>query len=439
MAGGRWTTQNKVRPGVYENFVSEAKPLGAVGERGIVTMALPLSWGASKAIIPIEAGENTYDKLGYDITDPRMLLIREALKRAKKLLLYRLNTGTKASAKSDTLTVTAKHGGERGNDITVVIEKNIDENTKFNVATLVGGKEVDVQSKIAAVADLKENAWVQFSGTGNLAASAGLPLTGGTDGAVTNADHSEYLAAAEIEDFNTMALVSTENTLKGIYASYCRRLREQEGKSIQVVVENYPAADDEGVISVKNGVILSDGTNLTAAQAAAWVAGATAGAKINQSLTYTAYDGAIDVSPRYSNTQIIAAIKAGEFVFTHSDGKAIVEKDINSLTGFTPEKGESFASNRVMRILDGINQDFADIFSKFYLGKVDNNQDGRNLLKNECVKYLETLQGINAIQEFDSKTDIVIKQGEQHEGVYIEAHVWPVEAIEKIYVKVVVK
>ncbi|WP_309303886.1 hypothetical protein [Brevibacillus laterosporus] len=47
----------------------------------------------------IQAGENTLDKLGYD--EPQIPLVQEALKRAKTLLLYRLNTGTKAQATSD--------------------------------------------------------------------------------------------------------------------------------------------------------------------------------------------------------------------------------------------------------------------------------------------------------------------------------------------------
>ena len=75
------------------------------------------------------------------------------------------------------------------------------------------------------------------------------------------------------------------------------------------------AADYEGVINVKNGVILEDGTTLTAAQAVAWVTGASAAAEMNQSLTNTAYDGAVDAATKYTKSQYEAAVKAGEFVF----------------------------------------------------------------------------------------------------------------------------
>src|SRR5690606_23146984 len=117
---------------------NEAKPVSAIGERGIVSLPLTLKWGAPKEIITIEAGEDTFDKLGYPITAPELLLVREALKRARTLLLYRLNEGTKASATiaNSDLKATAKYGGTRGNDITIVIEKNVDDDSKYDVITL---------------------------------------------------------------------------------------------------------------------------------------------------------------------------------------------------------------------------------------------------------------------------------------------------------------
>lgn len=432
MPGGTWTAQNKVRPGVYINFESEPMAIGTLGERGIATMPLVLSWGEAGKIITVEAGEDTIPKLGYPITAPEMLLVREALKRAKTLLLYRVNTGTAATATHGDLVATANYGGDRGNDITIVVEENIDNPALFDVKTLVEGNEVDVQT-VGNIAGLVKNDWVTFGGEGDLTETAGIPLTNGADGAATNQDYLDYLAAVEVYDFNTMALPVSDETLKGAYTSFCKRLRDDEGKKIQIVVANYPLADYEGVISVKNGVILSDGTTLTAEQCTAWVAGATAGAQVNESLTYLAYDGAVDVSPRYTNSQIITALQNGEFVFTPNNNRALVEQDINTLTSFTPTKGKQFSKNRVIRVLDSINNDFVRIFSDFYLGKVSNNVDGRNLLKGECINYLEMLQGIEAIQNFDSQADIIVQQGAEQDSVYIEVYIQPVDSVEKLY------
>ena len=438
MAGGTWTVQNKVRPGVYIHFKSEARPLGALGERGIVSLPLELSWGPSKQVISIEAGTDPFDTLGYLITAPQLLLVREALKRARTLLLYRLNTGVKATATVDNLTVTAKYGGVRGNDISVAIETNIDDPAQFDVKTLVGGAEVDSQT-VADITELQSNAWVDFSGTGTLTTTAGVPLTGGDDGTVNAQDYLDYLTAIEVHNFNTIGLTVTDATTKGVFVSFVKRLREDEGKKIQVVMENYPEADYEGVISVKNGVALADGTTLTAAQAVAWVAGATAGAAANQSLTYDAYDGAVDAVPKYTNSQITAALQAGEFVFTAMDGRAIVEQDINTLHTFTPAKGKAFRKNRVLRVLDSLGNDYMRVFSTSYIGKVPNNDDGRNLFKNECINITNQYQNIGAIQNFDPQTDLEVLPGTSPDAVVVNQWVQPVDSAEKLYFTITVR
>lgn len=438
MAGGTWTSQNKVRPGVYINFRSAPAPVGALGERGVVTMALPLSWGPSKQVIQIEAGQDIRDLLGYDITAPEMLLVREALKRARTLLLYRLNTGTKATGTEGGLTVTAAHGGSRGNDITIVSQPNVDNEALFDVRTLVDGREVDSQT-VALIEELQPNGWVTWSGSGAPPVTAGLRLTGGDDGQVTNGDHSDYLAEIEKWEFNTMALVSQDQTLKALYEAFVKRLRDGEGRKIQVVCETYAGGDYEGIVKIRNGVILADGTALTAAQATAWFAGATAGAAVNQSLTYQAYDGAVDANPRLTHTETVAALKAGEIVFTHSGGRAIVEQDINSFVSFTPEKRAHFRKNRVVRTLDAIANDVKRIYEATYIGKVDNNADGRNLFKAEIVSYLQSLQGLGAIQNFDPQTDVAVEQGAEADAVLVRCGVQPVDAAEKIYIDVEVR
>ena len=81
------------------------------------------------------------------------------------------------------------------------------------------------------------------------------------------------------------------------------------------------------------------------------MSGASAGAEINESLTNTAYDDAVDVDIKYTKSQFEAAIQAGEFVFYADYGKARVLTDINSLTSFGGGVTEDWTSNRVIRVL----------------------------------------------------------------------------------------
>ncbi|MGE7056963.1 phage tail sheath N-terminal beta-sandwich domain-containing protein, partial [Paenibacillus glucanolyticus] len=145
MAGGTWTTPNKVRPGVYTQISSQEQPIGRVGERGIAALGLSLPWGESNKILTIQPGTNLVEVLGYDITAPQLLAVKEVLKRAGTLLLYRLNSGVQAAGAVAGLKVTARYGGERGNDIQIVVENAVDDPGKFVVSTLLGGKAVDKQ------------------------------------------------------------------------------------------------------------------------------------------------------------------------------------------------------------------------------------------------------------------------------------------------------
>ena len=77
MAGGTWTSQNKVLPGVYINVSSQGSLNAAIGSRGIVAMAEPLSWGPTGVISEYTPGQDSTDLIGYPLTSPKALFINE--------------------------------------------------------------------------------------------------------------------------------------------------------------------------------------------------------------------------------------------------------------------------------------------------------------------------------------------------------------------------
>lgn len=438
MAGGTWNKQNKVRPGAYINFKSKEKDSHTLGERGIVTMPLNLPWGLEKQVTEVGVYDDLFDLIGIEAADKSTLLIKEAFKRANKLLLYRVNTGVKATATIEGLIITAKHSGTNGNNIKVIVQNNIDDETSFDVITMLGNRQVDKQIRVKSIENLNTNSFVEFKGTGQLKATAGIALTGASDGVVTNGDYMDYLAAIELYDFNTMAIPTKDASIKAIATAFIKRLREEEGKKVQCVLENYPEADYEGVISVKNGVILNDMTSVSSEKAVAFVAGATAGANINQSLTYSTYDGAIDVDVRYTNKDIENALNNGEVVFTTSNSKVIIEQDINTLRTFAEEKNDDFRKNRVIRVIDGVGNDIKALYENIYIGKASNNEDGRNLFKKDIIKYLETLQGMGAIKNVITE-DVTVLYGNSKDSVFITAGIQPIDSMEKLYMNVEVQ
>ena len=165
IGGGTFTVQNKILPGAYINFVSMGTN-AKMGSRGVAALPLELNWGPDDKVFTMTATDFNATSLkvfGYDPTDANILLVREALKRAKSLLIYRVNGGgTKASATVGGMTVTAKYGGTHGNDIMVAVITNVDDATKVDVVTYLDGVVMDSQTvaKSGGAASLVANDFV---------------------------------------------------------------------------------------------------------------------------------------------------------------------------------------------------------------------------------------------------------------------------------------
>lgn len=433
LGGGTFVTQNKTLPGAYINFVSTGNNV-TMGERGTCVLALPLSWGKTGEFIPIESGEYTAKAaglLGYEATETALLLIGECMKRATKLLLWRADSGgEKATATVGELTVTALCTGTRGNALSVAVYANTD--SSFDVVTYLDNIEYDRQT-VSISAELSANSFVTF-GSENLTAAVAVKLTGGKDGTVNGKSVSDFLTAAEKETFSVIGCTAQDSDTKALYAAFTKRLRDDEGKKIVCVMADY-AGDYEGIISVKNGVVLENGTTLDKYKAVCWVTGASAAAEVNESLTNTAYDGAVGVDEKYSKGDYEKALKSGEFVFYDDGGKVRVLSDINTLVTYTATKNSDFAENRYIRTIDGWANDVAALFTASYLGQMTNSETGRSLFKSDIVALGRQYEEIDAISDF-SADDITITQGLGKRDVKVDMSLKPNGSMEKLYMTV---
>ncbi|NLY47183.1 MAG: phage tail protein [Tissierella sp.] len=433
LGGGTFTVPNKVLPGAYINFVSRARALGSLGDRGIVALPLEMDWGPEDEVITVDAAEfqkESLNILGNSYSDEELKPLREVFKGAKSVKIYRINGegGKKATANIglDGLTITAKYSGTRGNDIKIVVQANIDDESSFDVITYLGTSKVDTQT-VKGATELQNNNFVTFGKEGTLEATAGTPLTGGENGASVGEGYSKFLDKIESEDFTTLLYSGEDDITKSLFDSFTKRLRDDEGIKITTVLFDYAKADFEGVISVKNNKEL-----------VYWVTGQAAGAAVNESLTNRKYNGEYEVDIKFKEGEFKQFVKNGEFAF-YQDGDDIrVLVDINTFTNYEPNKNEDFSSNRVIRVLDQIANDTARIFSDYYLGKVTNDDTGRNLFKAELVNYHEQLLNIRAIEDFEEE-DIIVLPGVQKQDVIVNEIVQPTDAMEKLYMSVEVR
>jgi hypothetical protein len=324
----------------------------------------------------------------------------------------------------------ARYSGTRGNDIKHGVSANIDEEDKFDVDTYLGTSKVDSQT-VSSASELEDNDYVIFQKDYSLAESAGMPLTGGKNGEVTGLTHQEALNKLETYTFNTLGCMSADDTIKAVYAEYCKRMRDKVGAKFTVVVQGY-AHDYIGTINLKNTV--SD-TDAPAYALVPWLVGAEAGCAVNKTCENMTYDGEYTINADYTQTQLENAIKAGELVF-HKVGSSInVLADINSYVTVTNDMNEDFQLNQVIRVIDQIAMDIASTFNQKYLGKVQNNEDGRIAFWNDCVALHTDLQNMGAIEDFESD-DITVSSGSGKRDIVEYESVKPVCAMSKLYMTV---
>lgn len=437
MNSGRFEKNvGRIRPGTYVNVDSNTKPSVSLGAKGSVMIPLVNNWGPNETLIKIEADNITAADALIGDSVGNILLLNEAFKGASTVIVYNMNKGEAAKATKDDLTITAKYPGTRGNDIKVTCAAIPDEG--FAVSVILG-TDVMEEFEAADMASLKEveSQYVVFTGAedGTLAAFASVSLTGGTSTAITKGDITKMLDAVEDEQISAMAFPFAEEDMKAVALSKARYLRDKKGKSIQIVVADYQAADYEGVINVTNAYQRSDGTVLTNAQATAYVAAITAAANCLVSNTHKVVVDADLVIGKKNNEEAEAAILKGEFFFTQEGDQVIVEYDINSLHTFTQTRSKSYSKNKVLRVYD----EFSDTLrATFPPNKFPNSTLGWDLMDGLCQTILQNYLDMGAIKNVDLSNDLKVNRGESDgDSVSFDAMIHAVDAAEKLYFTVI--
>lgn len=448
-SGGTWKAQNKVRPGAYINFKAVQKPSIAVGTRGIVACALPMTWGPTDEVITLYSTELASDKAlakvgcnanNIDESLPYRLLLTDCY----KALLFNLNTGgAKAVATVQTdLTVTAKYAGSTGNKIKVAVVSETSAKYLhvffdgilreiFTVNTFGDCLDIDSQWIVCTCDSSKE--------TTALTANAGVSLAGGTNGSVSTDNVTEFLKKIRNKEWNCCVVQSTDASVPTTLANAIKDLRENVGKKVQAVVYNTNAANYEGIISTKGQGYKTETETVTAELFQLWVANVTAGAEINKSNTARQITDAVEIINPVDDSAIEGALKDGYFILTTLfDGTIVVEQDINTLRTYNEDKSYVFSKNRVIRCLDEIANTALLVFNKQYCGAVSNTFDQRTSFKAQLISYLDTMQNMEAIQNFDAANDISVEQGDAIDSVVVDLAMQPVDSMEKLYMTVYV-
>lgn len=432
LGGGTFTSQNKVLPGAYINFVSAASANATLSDRGIATMPFQLDWGVDGEVFTVtneDFQEKSQKIFGYAYTHDKLKGLRDLFANITTLYAYKLNSG---GVKASNTFAEALYTGVRGNDLKIIIQKNADDTSMYDVETVLGTVSIDSQT-VAKATDLIANDYVTFKSSASIAVTASTPLTGGTNGTVLGTSYQNYLDKIENYTYNAMGVVTTEETVKSLVVAFCKRLREEMGIKFQAVVYD-KAADYMGVVNVKNKTTDDDWSK---ASLVYWVTGIIAGCASNKSNLNKMYDGEFIVNADYKQTELITAIKAGEFTLHKVNSHVRVLEDINSMVTTSNTCGGVFKENQTIRVIDQIANDDAVLFNTKYLGVVPNDAAGRVSLWSDLVKIREALQTMRAIENF-SDADVIVSQGDTKKSVVSTSAIEVVNAMGKLYMTVTV-
>ena len=431
IGGGTFLTQNRVLPGTYINFVSAASASVSLSDRGYVALALALPWGPVGEMITV-TGEDLIRRsrsiFGREYTHPDLLPLRELFAGARVAHLYRLGAGgTRASCELGT----ARHPGCLGNEITLVVSRAGDG---FTVETQIDGVGVDYQT-VDTAAELQDTNFIVWDREAALAASAGIPLSGGTDGVPSVDEYSRFLDASECVRFHILGCLATDEIVKAMFARHTKRMREEVGVKFQCVLYRYTQADYEGVISVENAAIDAP----VESAMVYWAAGMSAGCAVNRSLTGRRYTGELNVDAGYTMRELEHKLEGGSFLF-HGDrgGDVRVVEDVNCLTTYTKDRSADFSLNQTIRVLDQVAMDIANLFATRYLGLVPNDNAGRLSLWSDIVSHHRQLETIRAIEDFEAQ-DVTVEPGESKRSVVVTDRITPVAAMSQLYMTVIVQ
>lgn len=443
--GGTWLTQNKVLPGAYINFTSVSKASATLSDRGVAAIPLPLAWGPEGTVFEVTNGDlqkNSMDIFGYSYMDDAMLPLRELFLYAKTAYLYRLaGTTTKAVAQLGSATfATAKYGGSRGNAMRLVISANVDTPSAFDVKIYMGDTLVDEQIGVATAADLVNSNFATFNPDATLEVTAGVNFTGGGDGTISGTAWQAALDAFEAYSFNTLGCPTDDETTKGLFVQYTKRMRDEVGAKFQLVGHKIPNADYEGVISVENDVsgYPDSVLGMGAFGLVYWMTGAEAGCEVNRSCTNKQYDGELTVNTDYTQKQLEDAIKGGKLILHNANGVVRILDDINTLLTLTDTKGAVFQANQTIRVCDQIANDTAVLFNTRYLGVVPNDASGRMSLWADICKLIQELERLRAVEDFDTST-LTVEQGDTKKAVVATLqNLNIVNAMAQLYMSVII-
>lgn len=183
-------------------------------------------------------------------------------------------------------------------------------------------------------------------------------------------------------------------------SAWIKQYRQDEKKTFKAVLANC-RADHEGIINLTTENITSviNGKKNSAAEYCARIAGVLAGLSLARSSTYFSLH---DISAAEVPTDPDERINNGELVLIFDGKQYKIGRGVNSLTSFTKEKTEDIRFIKVVEGMDLYQDDIRETFDNYYVGKIINDYDGKQMLVSAIGAYHKGLLGNVLDRSYDN-------------------------------------
>lgn len=283
--------------------------------------------------------------------------------------------------------------GDKGILAMILVESSVKELT---VTTILDSTDIPAGYSADNVKAIK-NALIGYQNAPKKIIAVAIATADDYDAALTELNNYDW-------DYVVAPSCETDSKAADI-ATWIKSQRTNNHKIYKAVLPNQKA-DCEGVVNVTGGYTDAEGTELTAEQACARIAGIICGTPMVMSCTYAPITEALGC-PAKDQDAIDTAVDNGELVLMWDGEKVKIVRGVNSFTTTTDDKGDSFKKIKLVETMDLIQHDIRKTAEDSYIGKYANSYDNKCLLTTAINGYFDTLinDGILASASCDIDTD----------------------------------
>lgn len=212
--------------------------------------------------------------------------------------------------------------------------------------------------------------------------------------------YSDILKKLKDLKWNYLCIPGLKSTDTSTIGAWIKQYRDDEKKTFKAVLPHY-VGDHEGIINFTTENITSTVTEKThtAAEYCARIAGVLAGLSLSRSSTYYTLS---DISAAETPDDPDDRINNGELVIVFDGEKYKIGRGVNSLTTFTSTKTEDFRKIKIVEGMDLYMDDIRDTFEEYYVGKVINDYDNKQMFVAAIGAYHKELLGNVLDRSYDN-------------------------------------